>query len=635
MKIAKSYKIIFLITAFVLSIATAFGVMNTTNTYADTSVSSYFSGSTSKASFNDTGLVMTSITSSDKLSFKNDLVLNDLTLELELPSQLTTVITVKADSFYVNGNPKVDGETTTYEKEIVNTVKLVNGDTVKCSVNGGAEFDIDLTDGLQFAIEGNYLTVNGEGVPEDQNALNYYKLKNIDNRAIAEYIEISFEGENTTNQTFALKSVDQKRGEQGYKQSLTTEGLKEKANPRASLNDSFYTRIDADGNYKAIKVAMGDYETVTFTAYSVLGNTSDLVLVNHNDGVDLELNTDKPKKVCFDKAGDITFGVGKDGVAYEEFAVEVKAHDFEEEENDAKAPKYIKDEIALASFENALKEKITKKDDDGNVTSASLGTTLELPSFEDLVYDDVVSYTNLKKTVYYRTVKTSSNSSSLKFSLDSIGNYMFYVVFSDGVNTMETTNFYEEQDDGSVVYNEYEQFIFKFEIKDDAPINVTAAKEQGAGYKGIKYKASSFTVEASGCTTTYKLYYNEKVDAKEDANGWKEIPASSSVKESEYNGDTFTYDEVKEINYDGNLTFVPTRLGAYKIVCTVSSDVSQRTATDFTIVKVESEPSTVIVPSEWIKNNTWSVVFLSVGTLCLIGIIILLCIKPKDEIDND
>ena len=35
------------------------------------------------------------------------------------------------------------------------------------------------------------------------------------------------------------------------------------------------------------------------------------------------------------------------------------------------------------------------------------------------------------------------------------------------------------------------------------------------------------------------------------------------------------------------------------------------------------------------ENNIWSVVFLGVGTLSLIGIIILLCIKPKEETDND
>lgn len=29
-------------------------------------------------------------------------------------------------------------------------------------------------------------------------------------------------------------------------------------------------------------------------------------------------------------------------------------------------------------------------------------------------------------------------------------------------------------------------------------------------------------------------------------------------------------------------------------------------------------------------NNIWSLVFLTIGTLALVGIIVILCIKPKD-----
>jgi hypothetical protein len=52
------------------------------------------------------------------------------------------------------------------------------------------------------------------------------------------------------------------------------------------------------------------------------------------------------------------------------------------------------------------------------------------------------------------------------------------------------------------------------------------------------------------------------------------------------------------------------------------------------IIKVEKEASVVKVDNKWLQNNVWSVVFLSIGTLCLIGIIVLLCIKPKEEIDD-
>ena len=71
------------------------------------------------------------------------------------------------------------------------------------------------------------------------------------------------------------------------------------------------------------------------------------------------------------------------------------------------------------------------------------------------------------------------------------------------------------------------------------------------------------------------------------------------------------------------------------IKCTATSEVSSRNDEDFTIIRVNSEPNVVEIPSTWLRDNVWSVVFLSVGTLCLIGIIVLLFIKPKEEIDND
>ena len=649
MKIAKSYKIIILVTAFILSIAAAFGSMNAKPTYAATvSADKYFSVSdTTKANFTSEGLVLSGVEKTDTLSFNEKfkgLILNNLSFELELPANLNTIITMVSESFYVNGNPVYDedGEIASFDTKVSNQVKLISGNPVKCSINGGEEFEVDLTDGLDFGVEGNYLTVDGKGVPTDAKDLAQYKIKNIDNRAVVKSIKVSFEEKEgatvSADEKFTLIAIDQYKGKDGYKQSLTSEGVQTKANPRIALSDSFYTKVDANGTYKALKVAMDAYETITFIDYKVLVDdtaSSGLYLIDTDGQVSLAVNTDQPKKLSFEKAGDeIKFGVGKDDVAYEVFTVEVKAHDYKEQENQANAPKYIDDPIALASFKNKLEERIVKGEGEDK-TSVPLGTTLELPSFEDLVYDDFVSYSKMKKTVYYKTVDKDTTTSDLKIKLDSIGKYLFFVVFSDGVNSMDVEDFYVENEDGTIDYEqEYKAYIFDMVLQDNAPITVESAKEQGIGYKGIKYVASKFTVDASGCKTTYKLYFNEKSDATADADGWVEIDKASSVNKDSYSNDVFTYDEIKEIAYDGSLTFVPTRIGAYKIVCTAVSDVSTRSAEATTLIQVK-EPTVAKVPSEWLKNNTWSVVFLSVGTLCLIGIVVLLCIKPKEETDND
>ena len=49
------------------------------------------------------------------------------------------------------------------------------------------------------------------------------------------------------------------------------------------------------------------------------------------------------------------------------------------------------------------------------------------------------------------------------------------------------------------------------------------------------------------------------------------------------------------------------------------------------MIRVSEDVTTVKPASHWLENNVWSVVFLSIGTLCLIGIVILLFVKPKEE----
>lgn len=652
MKIAKSYRFILLITAFILSIATAFGMMNFSPVYGEEvptpAVGAYFTGTTTKATFTDNGLELKGITAKDKLGFKDSLIINDLTLELKLPENLDTVITFSADSYYVNGNPQKKNDKTTYTTSIENKIVLsVNGNKVDCKVNETNAFSLDKAEVFKLDLEivNNFLTVDGNGAPTTVDSQNYYRLRNVADRTLGRAFEISFatkQGQEvSSDESFTLVAVDQFRGVEGYKQSLKANDIKNTENhakPRITLNDSFYTKIKTDNGfiYKAYKVAMGDYETLSYKSHSILGANPELTLININNNVDLETNTDKPKKICFDKAGNIEFGVGVDGEIYETIAVEVKPFDFKEEKSEANAPKLIYDEIALASFKNALQEKVTVEKNDGTTSSVHLGTQLELPSFEDLVYDNFASYASLKKTVHYFTNTKHADSTNMKFTLDTVGIYKFFVTFSDGVNSMDEKDFYEEKEDGSVVTND--KYVFEFEIQDNATIKVERAKAQADGYKGIKHVASRFTIDASGCTTTYVLYYNANENAPEDDKNWILVPRVADLKEDEYNekygSSDYDYKEAKTVAYDGKLTFVPTRTGAYKIVCTATSDLSSRTSSDYTIIKV-IDPETVEAPSTWLQDNVWSVVFLSVGTLCLIGIIVLLCIKPKEEADND
>ncbi len=696
MKMAtKSYKIIILLTAFILSIAFAFGFMKTPSVYADevkpltvsnADVSAFFKlDSSFNARFNTKGLELdvNKTNSNDDagyakvVKFVNDLMVNDLDIRMQLPQNAVTSFRFDIDSHYVNGNPvEYSNADTEYDKTIENIIKLSYNDEktkVLCELNGVSvgEFDLD-ADNKHFTLKvrvktytddtadangikyvRSYLTIGNFDIRanygDDQKI--YYQIKNIDERAIATDIELDFKTQKVENESFAIESVDQMSsdisadGQSAYKQSLVCEASQTRINlakPRVYLNDSFYVR-KADGSYSSVKIAYNKTYTLNIKSCSLLGGYTSLYLIKADyENILLESNTSNPNEITFLKAGvPATFAIGgqqsSTDVIYEEFTVsEVKAYDYLDSDANT-APKYINDEVAYKSFVKAFNDATVVKED-GKETSIAMGTEFKIPSMKDLVTDDVTPYEDLSTSVSYATRTTRSTASSMKFKINDIGEYEVLVRFGDGKNTMDAELFYEvdENDENVITYGDYKKFIFNFEIKDNADIVVKAPTVQGKGYIGVKYTASKFTIDAEGKSIKYELFYNPTKNLEDaDASGWVAIPQASLISDTEYDKDGFDYDEIKEIGYNGKLIFTPTRAGSYMIKCTASSTTSPREASANTFISVNSKPAVVEVPSEWLANNVWSVVFLGVGSLCLIGIIVLLCIKPKEQVDND
>jgi len=627
MRIAKSYKItITLIVTFILSLAMAFGMMNFSTAKAATATATptnYFEFSTDvSGEFKDSALV-SSVKKGDAISFVNQLVISDLAIEMQVPNGLTANVSITADSYYVHGNEKVDGETVTYETQIVNKIAVVGDGAVKT---------------LKIAVDENgYVTADGTPVSADK----FYRVKCIAGMAVGK-IEIEFDGAETASE-FKLLSVDQKASDTAgaFKQTfkLDDSGKIEKlATPRITVQNSFYTQT-AKGEYKAIKIVStgANAYSIDAKAYSLLGGVSNSSLyVKENSALLLETNTKKPTEFKFKNTGDVNIvimaEIGGEKVECETIPVTVIG-----KEADTTAPVYKFDAEAVRGFEAQLKKQYFDAEKNKSV---ALGSTLELPSLEDLVFDDSVSYDDLKATIYYMA-KTEGSSTNFKFDLDEVGEYTMYVAFADqSGNAMEKEDFIkiDETDENKFTEGKYKDFIFRFVVNDDADIKVSPAIKESVGYKGVSYTVSKFKVDANECTLNYKLYYSKDVNAdpeSEKEGVWVEIPKASSVKKDSYvSNNGFTYDQVKEFAYNGTLTFKPIEFGAYKIVCTATSDVSPRTDSAYSVVKVEKEPAVVKVDTKWLQNNVWSVVFLSIGTLCLIGIVVLLFVKPKDT-DNE
>jgi hypothetical protein len=171
---------------------------------------------------------------------------------------------------------------------------------------------------------------------------------------------------------------------------------------------------------------------LAYSVHSVLGNVSSSDLYPTTDDVTkVSIPTNDKDKVTFKAKGNATFNISaKDAgteVDYATYTVEV----IEKDDGTNTAPEYITtDAQAIKAFNAAIKKQIIIEESAEGVSYISLGSTLEIPSFEDLVVDDRTPYDKLSKILYYRTNTKNTSLSSMKVTLTEDGDYLMFVVFS-------------------------------------------------------------------------------------------------------------------------------------------------------------------------------------------------------------
>lgn len=567
-------------------------------------------------------------------SFKNKLVADDLAIELSVPEGIKSYSVILYSEQYVTGG--IVGK----DGDVENVLKVdrENGKVSLNDISSEMELAQDVT--FRFTVNGDVLTAAVDGYDlefTNDDADIEHKLAGKDKHAVK--VRLVFEIEEDAEYVDVLiKSVDQKASdaEHGYKQTFVLDEnnkITEFAKPRISITTMplNYT----DGKLIPIK----DYKyTFAFTAYSVFGNvaTADIGFAKDNEDIVYE-NKDNPKVIAFKNAEETEISVVYNDAETETYAVAAAVN----RDDDIAAPYYVDPELNAFVYENyaALVQKAAQSDYTEGTFSIRLGEEYKIPSLEDLVKDDYDAYGSLSTTVYYRTPSSSTGSTtSMSFTVSEAGDYTFYVVFKDkNGNAMEKDSFFtvDEDDENVITEGEYFFAVFTFNVQDDAPLYVVAPASQGTGYVGTRYTATDFDVKSSGNNVTYTLYYNADKDVAAEGPDWKEVPKTSDIGD-DYNAENgLTKSDIETINYDGKYTFTPHAVGSYKIVCTASSVKSVRFDSASTVIRVYEEKTEVKVDTHWLQNNIWSVIFLSIGTLALIGIIVLLFVKPKEVAETD
>ncbi|MBQ3116143.1 MAG: hypothetical protein IJC07_03860 [Clostridia bacterium] len=598
------------------------------------------------------------------LAFKNYLIVNEMLMEVKVPDSINALTVVfESEAYYSAGNPMVkksfdngnvvfekDGDNYVYtsEETVVNELKFdfaTNQATFNGNANHSGDFAAFINQGvlsLNVSVIDNYLVVNSikaNDLMDGATKLEYRKIKAIDDKSITK-IRFMFDVDEQKVSAdaparFEIVSVNQKASDINYKQTfkLVDGDFEKKAYPVVAVSEEFYKK-NAESktyNYTIVKDLMTKY-TLELKAFSVIGDVKDSSLYlkkdTNADNVWLESGTETPTSVQFNKIDTYSLIIAGPSADYDKISIEVK--DFSK--NDV-APSYVKKadyQDAYFAFEVALRNAYYDVEKGEHV---ALGQNVEVPSLKDLVFDDLNTYEQLTTMVYYANDNSDLGmAGSLSVPVDEAGDYYFFVVVADkNRNEMDKDKDFIKNEDN--LNPQYADYVFTFHMVDDALIEVIKAKSQGKGYVGVDYTASAFTVNAQSCNITYKLYYCSDVNATKDSD-WVEIPKASSVSDQGKLYDGFSYDDVQSIGYDGSLSFKPIKAGAYMIECTATSTITSRAESNYSIIKVSGEPEEVKVYSDWFKDNVWTVVFLSVGTLCLIGIVALLFVKPKDKVEE-
>ncbi len=653
MKTAKSYKILFLCVTLVLSMILAISFLNfgspvkaATTTVTENSATAQFSG-VSDIKYTD-GKMVAKVTNGDTVSVKNKLVTDDLAFEVEIPADVTKVtVTLKSDAYYSNGNKKVDAEDATkytMEKSVVNElfIDLTDSANIKFNLNSESAQTVSAVNKITFNVVDGVLSAT-IGDKTSTNADPYFKVAQIE-KSVAS-ITFGFEVKEGKTADFAIKSIDQKASdtEGKYKQSFVMTD-KQNGNNTEKVIEMARPMVTVEGDFKefginSVKVYSGKTYNLSFNVYSVFGNVKNSSLfVKDNDKISLYGVAENKKIVEFGTVGTTEFEVaykdnGNDVVVEKYTASVIKQQD------DTVAPKYNLDDNAIQNFKDALNKAI-KTEIDGKEYSVVLGQKITIPSMKDLITDGETNYSSLKHTVYYNTPDSENQTTTgWNITVNKAGVYKFYVVFADAEgNTMEKDQFYTiDENDGSFNGQEYEKYLFEFVINADAPLSVSALA-QGKAYVGTKYNAPSFDMATTAYKKTYTLYYNSNVKADqtvdvENDNNWVAVPVAANTSAStELKG--ITYDRVKAIGYDGALAFTPDQKGTYAIVCEITSESTATSLSATAFIIADAETVEVKPYDNWAGENVWSIVFLSIGTLCLIAIIALLFVKPKPKTEK-
>ena len=418
----------------------------------------------------------------------------------------------------------------------------------------------------------------------------------------------------------------------------------------------YYEISDVSGSYK-----QSDKVFVDWYAVDEKGSPMSDALV---DVYKVKNDTD-PNKRCYflkliDSKKGATYAPYENGITENVYRDAVK--DFQD-----KYQNKINEAIAAMTYE--------EKEGKENGKLYAGGEKFYLPVFDYAFKDEYDTARDYKYSIYYKAKSTGSATSldvnKLAFDLNEADiDYTFTVYVTDSMgNPMRYPSTNEDNEtewkeiSTSDIWNdEYAGLLptFTFHVSYKAA-TATPPEKLSLSYVGTNYSGVDFKIEGVSGTYTseYKLYifdrnavnadmgninyadFVENVEKlinneyKDDTNTYKyftTVKDASSLLETDAN-----YDLFKKVAWDSSdVEFTPQSVDDFYVVeLTLTDNASQNKTYVYSAVAPSVQTTPLKGESEWLKNNMTSVVLLCVAGVCLIALIVLLIVKPKDKGDID
>ena len=342
--------------------------------------------------------------------------------------------------------------------------------------------------------------------------------------------------------------------------------------------------------------------------------------------------------------------------------------------------KYVNDvdkasDVDSTEWDNLVKEYQAAVAEASKDLLAGSKNYFYLPSAESLLKDNATKYADMTFSIYYNNGSQQQQSNkaanALSINISKAGRYVFTIFAADAASnqmyyykdgekvefaTGDIWNMFKEEEDSD--FEDTRKYLpwFYFDVE-ASEISIEEPEEQDTAYVGSSYSPDSFDINGVSYKTTYSLYLFNNKEYANDHDGvaltYTEfmerkaelLKGSESRKwftyiyaTNELTEGTEEYEKYNDYAWNNSSpNFVPQDDNAfYLIECKVTS-TEGGTQEAVAYMGIAAAPKVDPLKGEdtWVQDNMVSIILLCIAGLALVGIVLVVVIKPKEKGDLD